>query len=347
MENSMDREINKLLKKLTKIDLVVDELLKKWHRGKLSHAEINSLAQFLLHSGKHSSLFSECLYQHSKKSYIPMQSLFLAIDQYDLMAGMSDAQKKSLFLQSEAFQSTDYLIRIQNIENYDEKLGRLKLAFNQDVERAELEKYRKSIQVLHEKIENSGSTIDYKEQIFNLAESLPENTMVKEWVSRFHLENAKLTLKNFENGLNSPLSFEKSELSSIEKLEIENFILHCKNQAIDDYDLAIALMQMGALEEAIEISEFHLHEEKYFWIHIQNLLDLRRYVDCLSFCEKVMKNFTNQPEKVFALTYYQAQALWGAGQHSDAILGLEKLLELRPHYRSAHSLLLQWKRSEL
>jgi hypothetical protein len=52
--------------------------------------------------------------------------------------------------------------------------------------------------------------------------------------------------------------------------------------------------------------------------------------------------YISDPETTFAVSYLRAQALQGLGQHGSALEIMQSIVRVRPNYRSAHSLILEW-----
>lgn len=79
------------------------------------------------------------------------------------------------------------------------------------------------------------------------------------------------------------------------------------------------------------------------WMRLEILLGARRYLDLLHALGSIEQEHAREPETFFATAYLRAQALWGLGQKHQAIEVLESLLAARPQYRSGASLLNLWR----
>ena len=52
--------------------------------------------------------------------------------------------------------------------------------------------------------------------------------------------------------------------------------------------------------------------------------------------------YVDDPETTFAVAYLRAQCLRELGQEAAALETLRSLVRVRPNYRSAHALILEW-----
>ena len=110
------------------------------------------------------------------------------------------------------------------------------------------------------------------------------------------------------------------------------------------YDLAVSAMMMGDPETALQILECQeTLSIAAAWVRFECLMQLRRFLECLGEVKALEVQVTSDPEAIYGCSYYRARSLWGLGEKLKAIEELEMIVKLRPDYRSAHSLLIQWK----
>jgi hypothetical protein len=108
------------------------------------------------------------------------------------------------------------------------------------------------------------------------------------------------------------------------------------------YDFALCLCFMELYEPARELLEMAPSTIAVDWLYLDVLLKCRRYAEGLDALLTLERRYANNPETTFATTYARAQALAGLGQMGAAAALLKSLVGIRPGYRSAHLLLLQW-----
>jgi thioredoxin-like negative regulator of GroEL len=99
---------------------------------------------------------------------------------------------------------------------------------------------------------------------------------------------------------------------------------------------------MELFEQARKLLEMAPSTLAVDWLYLDVLLKCRRYAEGLDALLTLERRYANDPETTFAATYARAQALAGLGQVGAAAALLKSLVSIRPGYRSAHSLLLQW-----
>lgn len=108
-------------------------------------------------------------------------------------------------------------------------------------------------------------------------------------------------------------------------------------------DLAIAAFMMELYETSLRILKLTPDSPSKLWFQLEVLLHTRRFLEALQEIARIELLMAEQPDTFFATAYYRAQALWGLGQKHLAIEVIEGLLLAQPHYRSAASLLSQWR----
>ena len=108
------------------------------------------------------------------------------------------------------------------------------------------------------------------------------------------------------------------------------------------YNLAIGLYFIELYHEALQVIRRAPESSAKDWFYLELLLRCGRYLECLDEVNQIELKYSADPESTFAATYIRAQALWGLGQTGSAIELLRSIVDIRPSYRSAHSLLNEW-----
>ncbi len=109
------------------------------------------------------------------------------------------------------------------------------------------------------------------------------------------------------------------------------------------YEVAVALLTMDLEAQAEGFIPRENAESASDWLKAEILLRSRRFVDCLDHITQLETRYGGDPETAFSITYIRAQAFFALGQTGRAIELLQTLVNIRPHYRSASSLLKQWQ----
>jgi hypothetical protein len=78
------------------------------------------------------------------------------------------------------------------------------------------------------------------------------------------------------------------------------------------------------------------------WMTLDLLIECRRFVECLVSVDQVEIAHCHDPETTFGAAYIRARALHGLGQDAQAIEILQSIVNIRPNYRSARTLMHEW-----
>lgn len=108
-------------------------------------------------------------------------------------------------------------------------------------------------------------------------------------------------------------------------------------------DLAIMFYQMEMYTEALLIIDtIEKKTARMLWYSLQISIDGKQYARALSIID-VLRHRQMNTDHSFSLLYYQALALFGLGQKSEAKQIIANIVKIRPDFRSADSLLLDWE----
>lgn len=108
-------------------------------------------------------------------------------------------------------------------------------------------------------------------------------------------------------------------------------------------DMAILFYQMDMYTEALLIIDgIKEKTSRALWYTLQISIDGKQYARALSIIEQLRRQHLNN-ENSFSMLYYQALALFGLGQKSEAKIIIANIVRIRPDFRSADSLLLEWE----
>lgn len=108
------------------------------------------------------------------------------------------------------------------------------------------------------------------------------------------------------------------------------------------YDLSILLYFVELKQEALNLLRTASPSAPVNWFRLELLIETRHFVETLDLVQQLEIEYCNDPETLFATTYARARALKELGKKAVAIDLLQSIVNIKPHYRSAHSLLTQW-----
>lgn len=141
--------------------------------------------------------------------------------------------------------------------------------------------------------------------------------------------------------------FEKRLALSKDDLEWADRLTETLEECLRDhpqqaYNFSIGLNFIELYEHALIILRNVGTDPASDWLRLELLLKSRRFIECLDTLQQVESRYAEHPETTFASTYMRAHILRGLGQVGQAVELLQSIVSIRPGYRSAHSLLLEW-----
>lgn len=357
MPTPFEIEINSLLREMGDVRSVVDELLRRWNLNLLSESEQETSAFFMMTAGFYPSLFEQAATLCSKGRTLPWTPLIESLgragisvnddEMQALIEGASEQNALSDFLRSHAFDSSHAV------------LSSLR---HQQASRKAVELVARK-QALKEKLEFMRNNRLFEQEAKILDEiryTFPNDPEFKREQNAFDVRWAREVISN-STSVTDPTSdlIYKTERLSPEQLNAKTLIVARAKELAQShpeaaYDLAIQMHFMEFNVEALEILELiegvqisMQHSYASDWLRLELKLHARHYVSALEEASRLEMEYASNPEASFALVYARARALWGLGQSSMAIDLLRGLVKIRPHYKSAHSLLMDWTGGEL
>ncbi|MCB0412597.1 MAG: tetratricopeptide repeat protein [Bdellovibrionales bacterium] len=156
-----------------------------------------------------------------------------------------------------------------------------------------------------------------------------------------HVLSSRSELTNSESFESSSNKLTAEELAWIESLldELKGFVQINRHWG---YLFAVSLNFMELYKEALELLELSEDSAAKDWLKLELLISSRRFLEAVDLSQTIESKYAEDPDTTFGALYGRARALHGLGQKTSAIDLLKDILEIRPHYRSAHSLLTSW-----
>lgn len=118
---------------------------------------------------------------------------------------------------------------------------------------------------------------------------------------------------------------------------------YLKKNPVMALDMSLLFYQMDMYEEALTIIDGMPEKTSHtLWYALQIAIDGKQFARALSIIDNLRHKQLNT-EHSFSLLYHQALALFGLGQKSEAKQIIANIVKIRPEFRSADSLLLEWE----
>jgi tetratricopeptide (TPR) repeat protein len=118
---------------------------------------------------------------------------------------------------------------------------------------------------------------------------------------------------------------------------------YLKKNADYVYDFSVMFMEMDLPLLGLKVIDLMKKKSnRLIWQELHLCLEGRQYARALSLVTQIQRGKLDT-EHSFSLLYYQALALHGLGHRSEAIKIIKSILKIRPQFKSASSLLLEWE----
>lgn len=107
-------------------------------------------------------------------------------------------------------------------------------------------------------------------------------------------------------------------------------------------DLALAFLFMNEYIMGLDILNWAPVTEANEWLKAELLVLARRHVEAMEHLNHLEVKYAEDPESTFAVSYLRARCFKELGQKDAALEILESIVRVRPNYRSAQALFLEW-----
>jgi len=342
---SIEMEIQAFLTHYQTADLAADELIKKYENEKLSLSEFEAIAIFLLHCGFAASLTDFIIRKLDDGSKIPWghfaEALFLSSEQ------VNEEIKRAVIEGADENKGMPQLSRSQTLDDFDEELAHQReLRRKKFIERAQ--KKRKEFEDQIEILKSQGLKGEEDKVIQQLEKLFPGDMDVHHMRLSLRERLAQEYIAKRPRKPRKEIFFPLFEKKDPEEEKILQEIENAMHEALRSgqslaSDFAQAHMIWDNHEAALRLLENAPETPERDWLKAEILLRGRRFAELLNELLVLENKYSDDAETVFAVYYLRAQALWGLEQRQLAIEILEGMIEARPSYRAATSLLREWK----
>lgn len=353
MPSPFEAEIHVLLQEQGDPSGVADELLRRWNLNLLNEDEIFESANFLLHAGLHSRLFRALESALKSQSKMPWGAVVEALGEARVKIDPLEAQ--ALLYGARAQEAELDLARSRKLDDKHSLFRELQARFL--AERAlKLEARRKELKERIQFLKTGRMFAQEAEALREMEALFPDDQEFARERESFEIRLARDVIARASHSATTPTI----DLDwRIEKLEPEGrgskaLIVARAKELIGSrpklaYDLALALHFMDFNAEAVEVLDL-AHPRgpekadvfQVDWLRLELMLQGRQFLHALDEAARLELAYAGDPETSFSVIYARARALKGLGQDSMAVDLMRSLVKIRPNYKSAHSLLLDW-----
>lgn len=344
MSEALEMAIRDLLISEGNSNRVAESFIKRIFRDGTEPAEVESFLNFLIQAGYYQELLKFFAHELRLKHTVHLLALCHLLHKSGFQPH-SDFLN-SLFIAQDNSKESYTLSHYSPWESLDPRFVELKATTLNKLREHHLAERESLIQKL-EFFRNHRMLEEEKKLLLELANRYPGDPQFYQEQEEFHLRWARSVISRKATDLLDVELDPTEEIFSEQAIGcIQAILSTMKFLAQRDprlaYDFAIGFYFLDLFENAREILDYAQPSLSVDWFQVELLLKSRRYVECLDFIQTVEKRYANDPETTFGATYYRALALGSLGQTSTAIELLKSIVTIRPHYRSAHALLLKW-----
>lgn len=325
---------------------ICDDLLQQLLEKPFSHKQKKSILQFAINCGQLQSAFKVFPYYFKLGHKIPWEC-------FEHILFKSGFTPGSEFIESleEAMNEDEQFEKIIHSFPWLKKLPAM-LAHYQNYIAQLTEDLQKTKEHLYEKLNfqrNNRMIEQEKETLKEIIRLFPDDPEAQKELEGFkekwarELINKQQIPNKIEKFLKQASEGNTDEQTLIKSM-VNAIIERAGKQPQDAYNLSLALFFMELYEAATRSIKYAPAGLNTDWFFIELLFLQGHYVECLNQVDYIVGRYQDDPESIFASTYTKAQCYKKLGQNHMALKYIKSLLDVRPNYRAAQSLLSQWQR---
>lgn len=344
MESINELELRALLKKKYSAKDLTPRLIKNIFDANLPWEEKRAFWIYLFLTQRLATLAEALKQTLSEKGQVPFDILIQMIDQTGEQpkSVVFEALLKGLKKQS----SLDSVFAARGLDKWDKRLAQIRAEL---VERKVLEqkKFKENLLEKFWFLRNQRMSEQAGRVLRRLLELYPEdedliklkNEFDEQWAREILASHASdLQGHRLERTTTSPSGADE-EMLNMFLSEGEKLFLKKREASVD---LAMAFLFMEDYARAIEVLSWAPPTSAVDWLRCELMIEDRRFLDALEMLNRLEVKYILDPETTFAVNYLRAQALHGLGQLASSIEIMQSIVQIRPNYRSAHTLILEW-----
>lgn len=324
--------------------VVAEKILKRMQSESLNRSEKKTFLAFLINCGFYKEAYLLFADWFREKKRIPIRSMLSIL----YLSGFKPGRDflKYLFEAQAELDEKDKLLTFAPWEEASSQIAQLRSQLIRELEENQVRERREAFDKL-EYLKEQRMIHEEDRLLQTMRQRYPNDSEVERRENEFkerwarHLLNEK-SLESKQNDL-----FQKSQKLTLDEMKWADSLIEVLEKKIKKYpkqayNLSISLYFMELFDHALILLRNAEPTDAVLWFRLELLFRARRFIDCLDGLSAIDQALADNPETTFATTYLRAQVLKGLGQTGKAIELLKSLVAIRPNYRSAHSLLLEW-----
>jgi len=328
---------------------VAEELAERLERNLFTDDEVKDCFQFLLNAGLLPLFFHQMqklIARHGRLPWTPfMEALALS------KIALEEPFAKALFEGAENQEATTELVLSRALDSahpgFAERRALVDVAYARKLgDKLQELKDQLAYMRANRMYEQEAAVLDEIQALFPEERSIQaerESNKIRwarEIIANSNTTTDPLTDLNFRVDRLTPDQLKSKDLIVARALEL------AEQSPRLAYDLAISLHMMDLNMEALNVLQNAEFSPAAEWLRLELLVRSRQFVNALEEAARLEVDHASDPNAAFTVTYARARALYGLGQTQTAIELMQSLVNIRPHYRSAQSLLREWTGGE-
>lgn len=343
MADHLELEIRNLLKSQYSPREISSRLLSRLFESKLSDADRNIIFGFVINSGLYHEafqIFPQLLFDRIRFPWAHFMEI-LYRHKISPTREVIDASIKGARRQ----ERVQDLVQFKYWDAKDPRFAEMR----EQIAEQRAERQLRQRELLLDKLAffKNHQLIDEEQRILKiLIKMYPQDSHLRDWKEEFDERWAKFVISRRGGSEMDHLDETMAQLNRDEwdwawflTQEVQKLVGEHGQAA---YDFAIGMWFMEFFDCALVLVDGMKPTTGSDWLKTELLIRIRRYLDALEWLVQLEKKYIENPDTPFAITYWRAQALWGLGQSTAAIELMRSLVQVRPDYRSASSMLNEW-----
>lgn len=358
MPSAIEAEIGALMKTHSDSHEVANALLERSRRNLLSNQEQDDVFQFMIDAGLYTKFFDEMsrliglLAENEDRDSIriPWGKLIEALGRSGVH--IEKQEFKAIFAAAKEGQASADLVQSHLLDSQYAEFAKLRENLLAEETKARADKKQSLKNQLdymraNRMFEQEAKILDEIQALF------PEEKDIQADRESHDIRWAREIVSNYQSqgDLLADLRWRvdrlNPELTETKKLITKRAFDLAQSDSQLAYDLAVSLHLMDFNNEAIEILSFANTSCAADWLKLELMIRARKFVNALDEASRLELIYADDPEASFTAIYARARALHGLGHRVEAIDLLRSLVRIRPNYKSAQSLLLDWSEGDL
>lgn len=344
MESINELELRTVLRKKRDSKELVATIIRRILDSSLSWEDKRAFWHFLFVSGRESTLVQGLIENLKSKARVPFDLLIAVCAKNDvpptplaleaLLKGVSKQTASDELLSSTGWDAHD-----KRIVQIRQNRLRAKMAEQKEFKQNLLDKFE--FLRTQRMAEQAGRVLRRLIQLY------PEDPELQKMKGHFEEDWARNVLASHVADLNNDtfdrtLTAPSTADTNMLKCFAEYAELVCIDGRSAAPDLALIFIFMEDYNHALDIIAWASPSPAVEWLKVELLLLARRFIEALEQLNHLEVKYSQDPESTFSVSYLRAQCLYALGQQASALEILRSIVRVRPHYRSAHALILDW-----